>query len=119
MPAPFIEAALLVPLYIETEQFGAILLGRPVNGIKFSYNNVDKLLYPGDQIAKVISDSQKELECFRKAAGSSINNDSQLLEKDILVTTKEVERALKHISDYAFLGDSSLVKLKLVKARFP
>ncbi|MGZ9222456.1 MAG: hypothetical protein ACXW4Q_10135, partial [Anaerolineales bacterium] len=50
-PAPLEDAALLVPLYIESEQIGALVLGRPSNGIRYTHQDVEQLLYPADQIA--------------------------------------------------------------------
>ena len=119
LPAPFIEAALLLPLYAENEQYGAILLGRPINGIKFSHSDVDKLLYPSDQVAEAIYSYRQELECFQKVAGLTTGIRPKPPAKNQLVTVKEVEQALKHISDYAFLGDMDLVNLRLVLEKLP
>jgi hypothetical protein len=114
LPAPYNKAALLLPLYAENEQFGTILLGRPINGIRYSQTDVDKLLYPCDQIAEAIYRSRQELECFQKVAGFSSGIEPKSPSKNNLVTVKRVEQALKHISDYAYLGDSGLVNLNLV-----
>jgi len=46
-PPPFSEAALLLPLYAETEQLGAIIFGRPSNGTQYAQKDIDLILYPG------------------------------------------------------------------------
>lgn len=114
LAGPFVEAALLLPLYAGNEQFGAILLGRPINGIRFSNSDVDKLLYPCDQIAEAIYSARQELECFQKVVRLTPGIEPKQPAKKFMVTVEEVEQALKHISDYAYLGDTGLVNLNLV-----
>jgi len=53
-PPPLAEAALLIPLYGGGEQLGALLLGRPVDGVSYSPEDVDQLLYPSDRLGDVI-----------------------------------------------------------------
>ncbi len=45
-PPPLAEAALLIPLYGGGEQLGALILGRPVNGISHSPDDADQLPLP-------------------------------------------------------------------------
>ena len=59
-PAPLDDAALLIPLYREADQFGAIIFGRPVNGIAFSQADIELLLYPSDQIADSIQNAHRD-----------------------------------------------------------
>jgi len=59
-PTPFKDVALLIPLYTDMEQFGAILFGRPINGIRYSQADVDMLLYPSDQVADAMNDAKRE-----------------------------------------------------------
>ena len=97
LPPPFTEAALLLPLLGDAEQFGAIVLGRPVNSAKYSFTDVERLLYPSDQIAEAIYRSRQEVESFEKAAEISTQFEPQQVIQRGQIAVKEVEQALKHI----------------------
>ena len=61
-PPPLAEAALLIPLYAETQQLGVLILGRPINGIGYSKADLELLLYPSDRLAGLIQNAQRETE---------------------------------------------------------
>ena len=112
MPPPLEEAALLIPLYIDTIQSGALLLGRPANSINYSKEDIELLLYPSDRLAEIIFNARRESEYVRKL--------SQFAEqkKDVdHIPIKDVENALRNIFDYAYLGDLPLAHLRLIETR--
>jgi GAF domain-containing protein len=118
-PSPLDDAALLIPLYTNSKQFGAIIFGRPVNGMRYSQGDVELLLYPSDQVADAIQNAQREklyLSQLSKLAEAQKPRPKSRIE---LISVKVVDDALRNLYDYAFLGDTSLVELKLVQQRLP
>jgi hypothetical protein len=111
-PPPLEEAALLVPLYIDTTQIGALVLGRPTNSTNYSKEDIDLLLYPSDRLSEIIYTSQRETKYIQK-----LSQFADQKERQDQILTKEVENALRNIYDYAALGDSSLANLKLIDMR--
>lgn len=94
--APLHEAALLVPLYIDMEQLGALVLGRPANGLQYVYQDVEFLLYPADQIADA------------SPAASTMKSR---------IPVDVVDQALKRLFDYAYLADCPLAELDIIRRR--
>jgi hypothetical protein len=116
-PPPLEEAALLIPLYVELKQFGAIVLGRPINGIRFSQDDVDLLLYPSDQVADAIKVARNEAEYLSELSKmTKVKPPSFEIETEI-IKVADVEDALRNLFDYAYLGDSILANLELVLTR--
>jgi hypothetical protein len=118
-PSPLDDAALLIPLYSEADQIGVITFGRPVNGINFSKADDELLLYPSDQVADAIQNEQREkvyLSQLSQLAQVQIPGSTTPPET-ISVTT--VEDALRNLFDFAHLGDTPLVDLKLVHRHLP
>ena len=115
-PAPLEDAALLVPLYIESKQIGALVLGRPSNGIHYTNQDVDQLLYPADQIAEALFLNRQNAEHLEKVA--LIANDPPAVPtRNFSIPVNMVENALRNIFDYAYLADTSLAEMELVRAR--
>ena len=113
------DAALLVPLYRQSDQIGAVILGCPINGIQYSEIDIVRILKSTDQIADSINSVQQELDHLSRAV--NISHERRVIhgsppEK---VPTEIVEKVLRNISDYAFLGDSELTALNLVQRRIP
>jgi hypothetical protein len=108
-----------MPLYREDVQIGAVVIGCPVNSNQYPEVDVLRILQSTDQIADVICSVQQELDHLTQAVDLShrriIVHDSPL-EK---VPTDKLEKVLRNISDYAFLGDSELATLNLVQRRIP
>lgn len=116
LPAPLQEAALLVPLYAESKQVGALILGQPANGTRYAAEDMDRLLYPTDQIAEALFLHQQNSERLRKveeivdAAPDPSNVKSSL-------SVEAVDFALRNIYDFTFLADSPLAELDIVRHR--
>jgi GAF domain-containing protein len=118
-PPPLEEAALIIPLYTNNEQIGAILFGRPVNGIHYSQADVDLLLDPSDQVADAIQNAQRErvyLSQLSQLAEAQKPRSKVHIEA---ISVEVVDDALRNLYDYAFLGDTPLTRLKLVQERLP
>lgn len=112
-PPPLDDAALLIPLYTNSTQFGAILLGTPINGIRYSRADVDLLLYPSDQIGNAIQESQREQAYLEELARLTETIQAGSTSDEDPINVKFVEEALRNLFDYAYLGDSPLVRLKI------
>jgi hypothetical protein len=115
-PAPLEDAALLVPLYIESEQIGALLLGRPTNGIRYAHADVEHLLYPSDQIAEALFLSRQNAERIEQVA-LLVNDPPAKAASDFSIPVNVVENALRNLFDYAYLADTSLAEMELVRVR--
>jgi hypothetical protein len=116
---PFTDASLLVPLYNEAEQIGAIILGHPVNSVKFPQEDLELILESGDLIAETIAkiqESGKEMakttEMIRSIHGKQEPAKDQ-------ITTKSIEDLLRNVLDYAYLGSSNFSNLQIVCAQLP
>jgi len=105
LPYPFVEAVLLIPLYIEIEQIGAIVFGIPENGTRYSIADVEQLLYPSDKIADVLQGALPEEVISLSYSGQ--------------ISVEVVADALRNMYDFAYLGDISLAELKLIHSRIP
>jgi len=118
-PAPLDDAALLVPLYSNSEQMGAIIFGRPVNGINFSQADVQLLLYPSDQIADAIQKEQREKMFLSQLSQLAQAQNPGMIAASETISVSVVEDAMRNLFDYAHLGDTPLVELKLVHRHLP
>jgi hypothetical protein len=118
-PAPVADVVLLIPLYDNPDQAGVILFGTPINGVRYSNSDVEQLLYPSDQILVAIQAVEQEEEYLGKLP--EITQAQKLIQEENTqeITVKMVEDALRNIFDYAHLGDSQLVKLRLVSREVP
>jgi GAF domain-containing protein len=114
---PLDKAALLVPLYSEAEQIGALVLGRPENGVRYSEEDVDRLLYPTDRLADAIRDARRRSEFVARVAQVIENDEPETLQLSERISVKAVEDALRHLFDYAYLGDHDLAEFYLVRSR--
>ncbi len=115
-PAPLEDAALLVPLYIESEQIGALVLGRPSNGIRYAHADVERLLYPSDQIAEALFLNRQNTEHIEKVAVLA-NESPMIATKDFSIPVNVVENALRNLFDYAYLADTPVAEMELVRER--
>ena len=111
------EAALLIPLYADAEQFGALILGRPVNGLSYAQADVDRLLYPSDRLADAIQDARRKAEYVAHVARGSEMGRPKAVRHPDQMSVEAVEDALRHIADYAYLGDHALAQFKLVRSQ--
>jgi hypothetical protein len=118
-PPPLADVVLLIPLYDNPGQAGAILMGTPINGVRYSNSDVDQLLYPSDQILEAIRAADKEEAYLERLP--EITQAQKLMQDKFTqeITVKIVEDGLRNLFDYAYLGDSPLVKLRLVSNELP
>lgn len=113
--APLEEAALLVPLYNESAQVGALLLGRPTNGVQYAHADVERLLYPADQIADALFQHQRNSEQLEKVAIIAAQPVQSMDKSRIPVDT--IDLVLKNLFDYVYLADSPLAEMDIVRAQ--
>jgi hypothetical protein len=116
-PEPLNEAGVLIPLYAETSQIGAIVFGCPVNSIKYPDADVERLLDVSDRVTDTFLAVQKGEELAIRAAQMAEVYQIEPTAVSDKTHVKEVENALRNIFDYAILGDSLLSELRLVTNR--
>jgi hypothetical protein len=119
LPVPLEEAALLVPLYAEAEQLGAIVLGCPVNGVQFAREEVERLMELSDRIGDLIFMAQRKTYYLSQLAQLAEVGQSQLSGGSVPISVEVVETALRNLFDYTYLADTPLGELRLVKAHLP
>jgi hypothetical protein len=115
LPEPMSEAALLVPLYVESEQVGALVLGQPTNGIRFADGDVESILHPADRIADVIYISRRKSEYLARLAELTEEHRSHATSAAPSIPVDTVEDALRNLFDYTHLADTPLADLQLVR----
>ena len=118
-PPPLAEAALLIPLYGGGEQLGALILGRPVNGVGYSPDDVDQLLYPSDRLGDVIWNARRRAEYMAQVAQGADLHPPETVTFPDRIPVEAVEDALRHMADYGYLGDHALTHFKVVRAMVP
>jgi GAF domain-containing protein len=114
---PLEEAALLVPLYTEAEQVGVLILGRPVNGLRYTDEDVEGLLASTDRMGEIILVARRRSENLAQIAQLAEAQHELSLAHAISIPVETVENALRNLYDYAFLADTRLAELKLVEKR--
>jgi hypothetical protein len=116
-PSPLAEAALLIPLYGGGEQFGALILGRPVNGVRYSPDDVDQLLYPSDRLGDVLWSARPWVDPAARPVRAAGTQPPEPVRCPDPVSAKAVEDALRHMADYGYLGGHTLARFRVVRAR--
>ena len=114
---PLEEAALLVPLYAESEQLGALILGRPANGLRYADEDVESLLNSTDRMGEIILVARSKAENLVQIAQLAETQHELSIAPSIPIPVETVEDALRNLYDYAFLADTCLAKLNLVDRR--
>ena len=115
---PLLEnAALLIPLYADANQLGALILGCPVNGVQYPNEEVEHLMNHTDQIADVIYIAQLKTNYMHQIVELTEAQHHPVEDPPTLVPVEAVESALRNLYDYAFLADSPLADLELVHAQ--
>jgi hypothetical protein len=116
-PPPLAEASLLVPLYGEDDQLGALVLGRPMNGLHYAAEDVEQILDFTDRIGETILLSQRNTQYMNQIA-QFIQTQNRPVSKSIApISTECLELAMRNLYDYAYLADNPLAELKLVQTR--
>jgi len=114
--APLDEAALLVPLFAEAKQVGALVLGQPANGTRYASEDMDHLLYPTDQIAEALFLHSRNIEHLKKV-GQIVDASPAAPTVKSSIPVETVDYALRNISNYAYLADSPLGELIIVRKK--
>jgi hypothetical protein len=114
LPEPLEEAALLIPLYQDNEQFGALVLGRPENGLRFAEEDIEKIINPVDLIGEAI--------LFNRLHKTQIAQAAELARiqspvREGLIPVATMENVLRNLYDFAILADCPLAGLSLVQSR--
>ena len=115
LPEPLDEAALLVPLYAEAEQVGALVLGQPINGVRYADDDVESILHPADRIADVIYISKRKNEYLSRLSKLSEEHRSHAAISAPSIPINVVEDILRNLFDYAYLADTPLADMQLVR----
>lgn len=116
-PPPLSDAALLIPLYVDQQQFGALVFGRPVNGVQFTEVDIELLLYPTDQLADTIWNTQQGNRNLHSIFSVLEKTNRSVQKGEGRVSVKMVEDALRNLFDYSKLGDHPLTKLRIIRRR--
>ncbi len=115
LPEPLDEAALLVPLYVESEQVGVLVLGQPTNGVRYADEDVERILHPADRIADVIYISKRKEAYLSRLAELTEEHRSHTASAAPSIPVATMENALRNLFDYAHLADTLLAELQLVR----
>jgi len=118
-PAPLNEAGVMIPLYTDTDQIGAMLFGRPINSMHYSQEDIERMLDISDQVADTFQAIQSGEELAVRAAQMAEAYQIEPEESLVHLPIKEVESALRNIYDFAILGDSIFSGFNLVTHRLP
>jgi GAF domain-containing protein len=116
LPPPLAEAALLIPLYDENGQMGALVLGRPQNAVYYSADDIELLLHPADRMADAIRDARREAEHLAALAALAETQVDTAPAEPPQDLVKVVEDALRNLSSFAYLGEHPLAEWKLAHA---
>ena len=97
------------------EQVGALVLGQPTNGVRFADRDVEGILHPADRIADVIYISKRRNEYLARLAKLTEEHRSHATSAAPSIPVDTVEDALRNLFDYAYLADTSLGDMQLVR----
>lgn len=112
---PLEEAALLVPLYADAIQAGALVLGRPVNGVRYTSDEVNSLLNLTDRIGEIIASTNRKNDKISQIA--HLVEPTLPSQPEFPVCVELVEEALRRLYDYSWLADSPLARMDIVNSR--
>ncbi len=118
-PPPLEKASLLVPLYGEVEQLGALVLGEPENGLHYAPDDIEPILEFTDEIGETIQNSHRNSQYLAEIAELVEVHNLQPTRSIPLVSAECLELSLRNLYDYAYLADTPLADLVLVQTRLP
>ncbi len=99
-------------------KLGALLLGRPTNGIRYRDDEVERIMSMADSISDAIHFTQRQsLYLHQIAQLAQAQQPVTPVEQQAAVSVEAVDIALRNLYDYSFLGDTPLGELKLVRSR--
>lgn len=132
--------ALLVPIYLKRNQIGALVLGPKNAGAPFRPEDIDYLETVGPQLANMVEATtqqeahvrqlEKSLEQYRERerelqlqmqqiVAAPPATASAVQDMDEEHKTALVEDALRHLYDFAYLGEHALANLQIVNVYIP
>lgn len=133
------DLKLLIPLYAESTQIGAVVLGQRENGEEYTEADLELLEDLGDQIARIIHGVFSQ-EQFAQRLNAQVQ-DFRERERKLQIQEQQVEieqpgaakpgtvqweetklvplveEGLRRLHDYAFLGEHALGQLRVVEMR--
>jgi hypothetical protein len=116
-PPPLEKASLLVPLYGEVEQLGALVLGEPENGLHYAPDDIEPILEFADEIGETIQNTHRNAQHLAEIAELVNAQETSPQPTASPVSVEYLELALRNVYDYASLADNPLAGLKLVQSR--
>ena len=117
LPTPLDEASLLVPLYGEADQVGALVLGRPENGLHYAPEDMEQILEFTDELGETIQASHRNSQYMAQIAELAQARNAPVSRNPTPVSTESLELILRNLYDYTYLADSPLAEMKLVQSR--
>ena len=119
MPEPLDGAAILAPLFLESEHLGAVLLGHPVNGTRYSPGEVELIGYVSDQMVEMIRVDRQRRGVLDQMAEipHEVGPVDGLTRGEL--STESVEIALRRMNDFVYLGSCPISQLRTVSAGMP
>jgi hypothetical protein len=119
LPAPLDHAALLAPLYSDTEQLGALVLGEPENGLQYALEDIEPILEFSDEFSETIQTTRRNNQYMGKIAELIQEHNQHHQKNHPPVSNECIELALRNLYDYPYLADTPLAELSLVQNRLP
>ncbi|MEN8240792.1 MAG: hypothetical protein ABFS17_02635 [Chloroflexota bacterium] len=113
------DAALLVPLYEEPDQIGAVIVGCPVNGVEYPQEDQELLLEACDLIAETISNIHVQGELISEATQLIQAIHTSPVSVSTEISPKTIEDLLRNVLDYAYLGNSDFAQRWIVQQMLP
>ncbi|MBN1581105.1 MAG: hypothetical protein JXA89_10410 [Anaerolineae bacterium] len=128
-----LDGQAIVPLYTQDEQVGAIVLGERARGEAYTEDDLDVLDTLADQLAGVVYAARQqvasvaqidalvgEFRAREKTLQAELQNmlDSERapsIPDDSAQMRQLVEDALRHLYDYAYLGEHALARLEVIR----
>ena len=100
---PLEGAALLAPLYLDTEHVGGVLLGHPVNATRYAAADAELAGYATDHMAEMIRIKRLEAEAVERIV--FVQQPANPVGEPSL---EAVETALRRMNDFVYLGTCPL-----------
>ena len=121
LPDPYTDIVLLIPLYDAAIQVGALLLGRPENGESYAPEDLEHLMHPTDQLGHLLALATTR-QAFIAQVPQILNSVDVNLQANLdiePISAKSLEDALRHLHDFAYLGNMELSTLAIVDEEMP
>ncbi|NJD58551.1 MAG: hypothetical protein FIA98_04030, partial [Anaerolineae bacterium] len=119
LPPPLDHASLLVPLYSETEQLGALILGEPENGLQYALDDTEPILEVTDEFSETIQTAWRNRRYMEKISELIQEHNFHHQDNHPPVSNECIEQALRNLYDYPYLADTPLAEINLVRDRLP